>query len=378
MKKFFSNLQLEKQFLIKHTILRNKALTIKRLLVFELITFEFLSFGVMTGYKYYYNSNGSDLFSSSFLKEFLSLYNITYTGNFIWLIILVISSVSLINILLKIDRVSESALSILVLVTGFLLILLSLTLLIPDSDSVDKFTGSFFQLSTKGTKIILLSLFAIIKVFLTISYSVISFSALKKYYIFRSIWLTILVIIIGVISLFFSIYYYSDEYEALMKENRKHDAGVILGAAVWGGNRPSPVLRERINKGYELYKNGIITYLVLTGGGSPGEMTEADVAKSELLKKGVNEKNIFAENRSNSTLEQITYLKKNIYRKNNWKEIVLITDNFHLLRAKQMCVFFNIKANTVASDTPLSAESTFSYSLKESFAVILFWLFGIG
>jgi hypothetical protein len=43
-----------------------------------------------------------------------------------------------------------------------------------------------------------------------------------------------------------------------------------------------------------------------------------------------------------------------------------------------MCSFFKIKAATVASDTPLSAESTFSYSLKESFAVILFWLFGIG
>jgi vancomycin permeability regulator SanA len=332
----------------------------------------------MTGYKYYYNSYGRGKLSLSFLKEFFSLYDITYTGNLIWIVILVISSVSLINILLKIDRVSESALRVLSLETVLLLVLLFLTFLIPGSDEVDKFTGSYFQLSLKGSITIILSLFAIAKIFLVISYSVISFSALKKYYVFRSIWLTILIIITGVTSLFFSIYYYSDEYETLLKENRKLDGGVILGAAVWGGNRPSPVLRERINKGYELYKNGIITYFVLTGGGSPGEMTEADVAKAELLKKGVIEKNIFAENRSNSTLEQITYLNKNLYRKNNWKEIVLITDNFHLLRAKQMCVFFKIKANTVASDTPLSAESTFSYSLKESFAVILFWLFGIG
>jgi vancomycin permeability regulator SanA len=332
----------------------------------------------MTGYKYYYNSSGRGLLSSSFLKEFLSLYDITYTGNFIWIFILIISIVSLINILWKTDRVSESALIFLALATVLLFILLFTALIIPGSDTVDKLTGSFIQLSITGTKIIILSLFVVIKIFLSISYSVISFSALNKYYVFRSIWLTILVIIIGIASLFFSIYYYNDDYESLLKENKKLDAGVILGAAVWGGNRPSPVLRERINKGHELYKSGIITYFVLTGGGSPGEMTEADVAKTELLKKGVDEKNIFSENRSNSTLEQITYLNNKLYRKNNWKKIVLITDNFHLLRAKQMCVFFNIKAGTVASDTPLSAESTFSYSLKESFAVILFWLFGIG
>lgn len=332
----------------------------------------------MTGYKYYYNSSGSGLIHSSFLKEFLSLYDITYTGNFIWIFILIISVISLFNILLKIDKVNEPALRILSLGTILLLTLLLAAFLIPGSDAVDKFTGSFFQLSTKGTKIIILSVFVILKIFLSISYTVIAFSVLNKYYIFRSIWLTISVIILGISSLFFSIYYYHDENETLLKENKKLDAGVVLGAAVWGGNRPSPVLRERINKGYELYKNGIITNFVLTGGGSPGEMTEADVAKAELLKKGVNEKNIFAENRSNSTLEQITFLNKNLYRKNRWKEIVLITDNFHLLRAKQMCVFFNIKTRTVASDTPLSAESTFSYSLKESFAVILFWLFGIG
>jgi uncharacterized SAM-binding protein YcdF (DUF218 family) len=151
-----------------------------------------------------------------------------------------------------------------------------------------------------------------------------------------------------------------------------------LGAAVWGGNRPSPVLRERINKGYELYKSGLIKYIVLTGGGSPGEMTEAEVGRNELIKKGVDEKNIFIENRSISTLEQISFIYRNLYKTYNWKDIIIITDNFHLMRSKQMCSFYGMTAQTIASDTPLSSESTLYYSLKESFAIILFWLFGIG
>jgi vancomycin permeability regulator SanA len=218
----------------------------------------------------------------------------------------------------------------------------------------------------------------LLKIFFTISLCVVSFSALKKYYIFRSIWLTIGIFTASILIIFILIYTYKDDSERIQNSEVKFDAGVVLGAAVWGGNRPSPVLRERINKGYELYKGGLIKSIVLTGGGSPGEMTEAEVGATELIKKGVEEKNIFMETKSNSTLEQITYIDRNLYKKNNWNEIVLITDNFHLMRSKQMCSFFGIKARTCASETPLSSESTFYYSLKESFAIILFWFFGIG
>jgi vancomycin permeability regulator SanA len=199
-----------------------------------------------------------------------------------------------------------------------------------------------------------------------------------KFYFFRGIWLTLLIILIGYSTIFMFAYNYKDDYGLLTENYKSVETGTVLGAAVWGGNRPSPVLRERINKGYELYSKGIIKRIILTGGGSPGEMTEAEVSKRELLKKGVNEKNIVVENKSNSTLEQITYLNENFYRKNNWKETVIISDNFHLLRTKQICRFFGINAYTVSSDTPLSTESNFNYCIKESFAVILFWLFGIG
>src|SRR4030095_4031948 len=242
----------------------------------------------------------------------------------------------------------------------------------------ESFYENLVSLSPKGIQTLSLSVFSIIHLFLAAASCVISFSVLMKFYIFRSIWVTILVLAAAYTVVFLFAYNYSDDYE-LLKSNKKNvDAGTVLGAAVWGGNRPSPVLRERINKGYELYEKGIIKYIILTGGGSPGEMTEAEVSKNELLKKGVNPGFILIENKSNSTLEQILYLNNNLYKKNNWKEIVIISDNFHLLRTKQICKFFGINVFTVASDTPLSSESTFNFCVKESFAVILFWLFGVG
>jgi uncharacterized SAM-binding protein YcdF (DUF218 family) len=177
---------------------------------------------------------------------------------------------------------------------------------------------------------------------------------------------------------FFKVYTFKDDAELYVDGERKADAGVILGAAVWGGNRPSPVLRERINKGFEIYDRKNVRILVLTGGGSPNEMTEGDVAKNELVKYGVDPKNLIVENSSNSTMEQLQYVRDLLFRDRKWKKIILISDNYHLFRCKQICSFNNISADAVSSDTPLSTEGGVTFCIKESFALVEFWFFGIG
>jgi uncharacterized SAM-binding protein YcdF (DUF218 family) len=298
-----------------------KAQTIKKLLVLGLIFTELAVLVVMESYKYYYNFNTSEVYSHQFLRNLSENFNLFYIGNLFWLVIFLISVSALLNIFFNSERVSESALRVLFLFSLALIGILLLSLYLPGSDSIDNLTGKFIQLNAKGTKIILLSLFSVFKIFITISETVISFSALKKYYIFRSIWLTIFVVFTGLLIIFTSIYYYKDDYTELINNGYKLDAGVVLGAAVWGGNRPSPVLRERINKGAELYFAGAVKNIVLTGGGAPGEMTEAEVAKNELLKKGVYESNIFIENKSNSTLEQVTYITRTYTKKITGKKL---------------------------------------------------------
>ncbi|MDQ3194660.1 MAG: YdcF family protein [Bacteroidota bacterium] len=152
---------------------------------------------------------------------------------------------------------------------------------------------------------------------------------------------------------------------------------MILGAAVWGGNRPSPVLKERINKGFEIYKRKIVPKLVITGGGSPNEMTEGEVSKNVLIKYGVSPENLIVENSSSSTIEQIHFVRDSLYSINNWNRIILVSDNFHLLRASEICRFNDIKADCIASDKELSISGTISFCVKESFALIMFWMCGI-
>lgn len=235
-----------------------------------------------------------------------------------------------------------------------------------------------YSFSDRDKKVIIFIAYFLIKVYLTISFIILFFSSSKKLHVFNNIGYLILFLLIAFSVVLFKVYNFNDDSESYKSGQKKADAGVILGAAVWGGNRPSPVLRERINKGFEIYEKKYASKLILTGGGSPNELTEAEVSKNELIKYGVDPRNLLVEAKSNSTNEQIHFVKDKYYTRFNYRKIILVSDNFHLFRAKEICQFNGISADAFSSDTPLSTESYFNFCIKETFAVLLFWLFGLG
>lgn len=157
---------------------------------------------------------------------------------------------------------------------------------------------------------------------------------------------------------------------------QEYDAGVILGAAVWSGDKPSPVLRERINRGYDLLTSESVQFLVLTGGRAPNELPEAEVARRELLKRGADPTRIVLETHTSSTLEQILYIRDQLQKKQGWHSFIIISDQFHLKRALEICQFNDIEAVGVSSESPLGPQNLALYHLRESGALILYWLFG--
>jgi len=235
-----------------------------------------------------------------------------------------------------------------------------------------------FLFNDKINRIIFSSVFLLCYLFILISLSELSITKSKKVHIIKNLFIVILVFLVGISVIFFKIYNFTDDSEYYFSGTRKADAGVLLGAAVWGGNRPSPVLRDRINKAYDIYKKKIVSKLVLTGGGSPNEMSESEVSRNELIKYGVDKNNLIIESFSNSTIEQIIFLRDSIYTRNNWNKVILISDNYHLFRASQFCSFNNINADCISAETPHSTEGSVNYCLKESFGILFYWLFGIG
>ncbi len=182
---------------------------------------------------------------------------------------------------------------------------------------------------------------------------------------------TLFICVVLIISFLYSLTFSSHKLN-----NEEHDLGVILGAAVWKGNKPSPILAGRIFKTAELYKTKKIKKVLVTGGNAPGELTEAEVSYINLLKLGVRKEDIKIEMSTSTTAEQVKYIKNNIYLIGNEK-IIIISDQFHLKRVLEICKFFNIKAIGIASNTKYVFKKLLFYRVRESVALLLFWLFAI-
>lgn len=179
--------------------------------------------------------------------------------------------------------------------------------------------------------------------------------------------------------LVFSLFYVWNvsAYSEMKIDKSIFEYGCVPGAAVWSRGKPSPIFEGRIRKALELYRKGIITKIILTGGNAPGEISESEAAAKYLINLDVPKKNIRVETQSSTTTEQIKFLRKDYSSKQNQKPILIISDGFHLSRIIQIAKFFKVNTVGVASDHSLSFEKTLFYRAREGVALLLFWLFAI-
>lgn len=175
----------------------------------------------------------------------------------------------------------------------------------------------------------------------------------------------------------FSIFFVWNVTDYNSKNNNQYEYGLVPGAAVWKKDKPSPIFEGRIRKALELYRQGIIKKIILTGGNAPGELSEAEVAYKYLTNLGVDYKNLIVEQLTSTTTEQIKYLRNNHGDFVSSSRILIISDDFHLSRILQICRFFNIEAKGISTDYKLTFEKTIFYRTRESIALLLFWFFAI-
>ncbi|HYJ46179.1 MAG TPA: YdcF family protein [Pyrinomonadaceae bacterium] len=115
----------------------------------------------------------------------------------------------------------------------------------------------------------------------------------------------------------------------------RSDCLVILGAAVWPGGQPSFVLRDRLARAAELYRQGTADKIICTGGLGRNPPPEAEVCRQTLMQTGVPEQAIIMELESTSTSEQAKLIKE-ICDREGFKSIALVTSFYHERRATQL------------------------------------------
>ena len=123
------------------------------------------------------------------------------------------------------------------------------------------------------------------------------------------------------------------------------DCIVVLGAAIWG-DKPSPMLEDRLLEGINLYKKNVSNKILMSGDHGRKGYDEVSIMKKFAIEKGVPSEDIFMDHAGFSTYESI-YRAKEIFQA---KKIIIVTQEYHLHRALYIANRLGIEAYGVGSD----------------------------
>ncbi len=308
----------------------------------------------------------------------LSSVNIFFAGNLINLILSLLIVLILVFNLLYRDRLKLFDLQIVLnfLFVSILLLIILAILFSRDFYAIKRFVEDSYRLE-KSVGTILWFMFFFVKL-ITLNFLFLKTIRSKSYIYLKAILLSFFCFgLICFIALIHIILFSKVNERVYYSQSKKYDAVVVLGAAVWKGNQPSPVFAGRLERSIELFNQKVSPLIVTTGGNAPNELPEGEAGKLYLISKGIPEKNIITETQTSNTLEQIHFIKKVLIDSIQMKKIIVVSDRFHLPRVIEIAEFLSLDIKVARSKLELSFTNKIWYSIKEAVYLSVFWLFAL-
>ncbi|MBD9158606.1 MAG: SanA protein [Clostridiales bacterium] len=163
------------------------------------------------------------------------------------------------------------------------------------------------------------------------------------------------IMIIGIIILMiaiFSLNIYvvnSTKNEIVKEENVSNIEGVdcilILGAGIWG-DKPSPMLEDRLKEGIVLYKQGTTKKIIMSGDHSREDYDEVKIMKEYAESEGVPSEDIFMDHAGFSSYDSV-YRAKEIF---GVQKMIIVTQKYHLYRSLYIAKKLGIEAYGIESN----------------------------
>lgn len=151
---------------------------------------------------------------------------------------------------------------------------------------------------------------------------------------------------------------------------------VVLGCKAQG-EEPSWMLGDRLDKAYEVLKENPGVMCVVTGGtGEDEQYSEAHVMKKYLTEKGISPDRIIMEDSSENTEQNLLYSKAVIELNGLSKNIVIVTDRFHELRAHMWAEKAGFE-NVYSACCDTRIYLVIGYWFREMFGLARLYIFGI-
>ncbi|HEY4512461.1 MAG TPA: YdcF family protein [Candidatus Paceibacterota bacterium] len=146
---------------------------------------------------------------------------------------------------------------------------------------------------------------------------------------------------------------YKEITEYIFVENKNLNADIAFAFGTWNA------YKESCRKAAELYKQGRVQKIIVSGGVNPKSgLAEGVLMAEEMQKLGVPKKDVLIENRASNTLENVLFTREILDRRiglGKIKVIVVVVKNIHARRAlmtlkKHMPSGIELKSAPYASD----------------------------
>ena len=173
----------------------------------------------------------------------------------------------------------------------------------------------------------------------------------KKRKINRMIKIMIIGIIILMIDIFsLNIYVVNNTKNEIVKEENVSnidgvDCILILGAGIWG-DKPSPMLEDRLKEGITLYKKGTTKKIIMSGDHSREDYDEVKIMKEYAESEGVPSEDIFMDHAGFSSYDSV-YRAKEIF---GVQKMIIVTQKYHLYRSLYIAKKLGIEAYGIESN----------------------------
>lgn len=163
-------------------------------------------------------------------------------------------------------------------------------------------------------------------------------------------YIIIILIIILLIVLAINLYVKQSTKKQIIEYNdysglKDIDCIIILGAGIWG-DKPSPMLEDRLLEGISLYENNVSSKIIMSGDHGKEDYDEVNIMKNFAIEKGIPSENIFMDHAGFSSYESI-YRAKEIFKA---KKVVIVTQKYHLYRALYIANKLGLDAYGVGAD----------------------------
>ncbi len=163
-------------------------------------------------------------------------------------------------------------------------------------------------------------------------------------------YIIIILIIILLIVLAINLYVKQSTKKQIIENNdysglKDIDCIIILGAGIWG-DKPSPMLEDRLLEGISLYENNVSSKIIMSGDHGKEDYDEVNIMKNFAIEKGIPSENIFMDHAGFSSYESI-YRAKEIFKA---KKVVIVTQKYHLYRVLYIANKLGLDAYGVGAD----------------------------